>query len=510
MDLTPFRAMLEKKCGLVFENEKTAILDTGIRTRMAARSIRSPLRYLFLVCAEREEFGRLIDLLTINETYFYRDPVHFALLAERLVPEIFATRGPSGKIRILSAGCSSGEEAYSVLIALVERFGREVLDRITVIGVDIDSMAISAARDGVFGKRSFRDFPEELRKKYFEEYSAGCYRIHQWLRDSVEFESLNLVGEKYPPELRDVDVIFYRNVSIYFSQEVRNEMFRRLAGILNPGGHLFVSPAETFFYNRGILSLATADGVFFYQNGPFEICQDVRKPNRFPRISATRKPGFSGQARPGRLSIHEISVSHDRLPLHSQRAGQYSRASSQAFQAVEEPPQALIEDVRRLAEAGNHEEALRVLGMLIADFPLSLEAHAVKGSILLNLSRLDEAGLSYGTALEIDRFCLDASFSLALIARLQQDDESALRRFREAVYIQPSCWPAHFFLAETHRERGELEHARREYEVILKILNKGDFSRHGLASLPLAFSDKQLETLCHHKLQLVKGERYGA
>lgn len=510
MDLSPFRILLEKKCGLVFENEKTAILETGIRTRMATRSIRTPLRYLSLLSAEREEFGRLVDLLTINETYFYRDPIHFALLAGRIVPELLGRGEISEKIRILSAGCSSGEEAYSVLIALVERFGREVLDRITVIGVDIDSTAISAAREGVFGKRSFRDFPADLLKKYFEENSSGYYRIHPWLRDSVQFLPLNLVSGEYPSEIQDSDMIFYRNVSIYFSQDVRNDIFRRLAGILNLGGHLFVSPAETFFYNRGILSLVTADGVFFYRNEPFEMRQEARKPNRFPRASVARKNGFCGEPRTVRLPTTEISVSYGKHSLSAPDAGLRSRAASQACPAMEEPPRALIEDACRLVEAGSHEEALRNLDMLLADFPLSLEAHTVKGNILLNLSRLDEARMSFGMALEIDRFCLEASFFLGMIARLQEDEEAALRRFREAVYIRPSCWPAHFFLAETYRERGELEHARREYELILKILTKGGFSRHGLASLPLAFSDKQLETLCHRKLQSVMGERYGA
>ncbi|HOP40944.1 MAG TPA: CheR family methyltransferase [Geobacteraceae bacterium] len=510
MDLAPFRSVLEKNCGLVFENEKAALLEAGIHARMNARKIHSPFRYLSLIRAEREEFGRLVDLLTINETYFYRDPIHFALLAGRLVPELRATKGPSAKIRILSAGCSTGEEAYSIVIALAERLDSDVLDGISVIGVDIDATAITAAGEGVFGKRSFRDFPHDLQKRYFEQCADGNFRIRQWLRNLVEFYPFNLLSDDYPPELREIDVIFYRNVSIYFSHEVRRKIFGRLAGILNPGGHLFVSPSETFFYNRGLLSLTVKDGAFLYRNLPTEVCRETRDPSRNYRYPLTGKPNSSKQSAPERFRLPESPANHGKVQGASGEDGRRLRRDFRASVPGDKPAPAALDAIRRRAEAGNYEESLRNLEMLITDFPVSLDAHCMKGFILLNLSRFEEARESYCTVLEIDRFCLDAAFSLGMIARLQRNDDDALRRFREAVYIRPSCWPAHFFLAETHLERVETDHARREYEVILKILDKGDFPNHGLGCLPLAFSARQLETLCHRKLDLVKGERYGA
>lgn len=510
MNLAPFRSLLEKRCGLVFENEKTAILEAGIHARMKARGESSPACYHALVCAEREEFGRFVNLLTINETYFYRDPVHFALLAGRLVPELMATRRVSANIRILSAGCSTGEEAYSIIIALAERFGRDELAGISVIGVDIDSTAIASAREGVFGKRSFRDFPEDLRKRYFKRCSDGKYRIHQWLVDSVEFYPLNLLDGDYPPELHEFDVILYRNVSIYFSQEVRSEIFSRLAAILAPGGHLFVSPSETFFYNRAALALIVRDGAFLYRNIPRDVHQEGYMNHRAPRYPLSMKSACRTVPVPDWMRSRDLTAIQGASSRPASEGKRRVDPDAGVPSSVDEPPRIAVDNVLRRAEAGQYEEALRELEMLIADFPLSLDAHTEKGSILLNLSRPEEACASYCTALEIDRFCLDAVFSLGVIARLRQSEEDALRRFREAVYIRPSCWPAHFFLAETHRERGEAEHARREYEIILKILGKGDFSNHGLRSLPLAFSAQQLETLCQRKLDLTKGELYGA
>ena len=493
MNLTPFRELLEKKCGLVFENEKSALLETGIRARMEARVITSPEGYLSLLAEERREFGELIDLLTINETYFYREPVHFSLLAGRVVPEVLGRPGRHGKITLLSAGCSTGEEAYSILISLAERYGREGVRGFAVIGVDIDTSAVSRAREGAFGRRSFRDFPEELLKKYFEETSSGTWRVREWLRESVVFLPFNLLSGEYPPELLNVDVIMYRNVSIYFSQDVRNRIFSRLAGILSDGGYLFTSPSETFFYNRGVLDLIPLDGAFLFRKGDVRVRQEQesRRLSRGVRKAASAKDPCVA-IRPRNASFPTPVTGGDTLPGGSS-GGHSARPSLDGF-----------EKAVRHGEAGEYGDALRDLDGVIEASPALLPAHTLKGSILMNLSRLDEARASYREAQRIDRFSLDASFSLGLIERLAGDDPSALRSLREAIYIHPSCWPAHYFLAETHRERGEAEHARREYEVILKILDKGDFLEHGLTSLPFSFSARELETLCRRKLQMLK------
>lgn len=491
MNLAPFRHLLERKCGLVFENEKSALLETGIRTRMKVRAILSAERYLCLLAEERSEFAGLIELLTINETYFYREPVHYSLLAGRIVPELLLRGSPSGRITLLSAGCSTGEEAYSMLIALAERYGREGMRRFSVIGVDIDTSAVARAREGVFGRRSFRDFPDHLLTRYFEETAPGNWRVRDWLRESLLLLPLNLLDGDYPAELRSVDVILYRNVSIYFSQEVRTTIFNRLAGILSDGGYLLTSPSETFFYNRGILALAPLEGAFLFKKGCTGPHPESRRTGRGVQKSASVKdPSTAIHPRSAALSP---PVTKGDTPCGGSSGKHVAAPSADRF-----------EKAQRHAAAREYEQALRELAGVLADSPRLLPAHILKGSILINLSRLDEARDAYREAHAVDRFCLDASFSLGLIERLRRDHQSALHSLREAIYIRPCCWPAHYFLAEIHRERGEAEHARREYEVILKIVEKGDFLAHGLTALPFSFSARELENLCRSKLQLVQ------
>lgn len=519
MDLAPFRQLLEKKCGLVFENEKAALLESGIRARMEARAMTSAERYLSLLAEERREFGQLIDRITINETYFYREPVHFSLLADRVVPELQARPGRHGTITILSAGCSTGEEAYSILVSLAERYGREVVRDVAVLGVDIDSSAVFRAREGCFGRRSFRDFPEELLRKYFEETAPGVWRVREWLRGAASFLPCNLLSPEYPPALADVDVIMYRNVSIYFSQEVRSRIFTRLAGILTDGGYLFTSPCETFFYNRGVLDLIHLDGAFLFRKGAPRQQRESRRPVRGMRTAlAAHGPCPAGRPRHaspppapagGVGKVDEAAAAP--FPgaitptLSPTRHGEGDTPAGASWGELSPlSPADGFQKAVRLAASREYEDALRELDGVIVASPGLGAAHALKGNILMNLSRFDEARASLCEAQRIDRFSLDASFSLGLMERMAGDFPAALRSFREAIYIHPACWPAHYFLAETLREGGEGEHARREFQVILKILQKGDFPAHGLSSLPLSFSARELETLCRRRIRMLK------
>jgi len=508
MDLAPFRQLLERMCGLVFENEKSALLEARIRARMAAHSISSAPEYLSLLSTERHEFTELIDLLTINETYFYREPVHFALLGEKVVPELLTNAPRPDKIVILSAGCSTGEEAYSILISLLERYGLEMMGRFSVVGVDIDTSAVSRAREGVFGRRSFRGFPEKLLERYFAKAGSDVWRARDYLRGAVSFLPQNLLDREYPPQLTSAHVIFYRNVSIYFSRDVRNRIFERLAGILREGGYLFTSPSETFFYNNGGLELLSCDGAFLFRKGAVSGDPERRRPLRGERRAL--QPGKTEQGA-GPFSI-ESSASVDSAGTQAMPRPRRFSSEPRSLAGIggsipdgsgRPAPSSLARAVEH-ADAGEYEKSLRMLDQAIIEAPGDLLVHTLKGYVLMRLKRLEEARSSYLEAQKIDRLCIDASFFLGLIERMLLNYHAASRSLREAIYIQPSCWPAHYFLAETHLDMGDTEHARREYGVILKILEKGDFLRHGLASLPFSFSRREMETLCRRKLQMLK------
>ena len=159
MDTSYFQNLIKERCGLVFEDSIKVRLERGICAKMSEKGIGSATEYFNRIFRDQSEFNDLVDLLTVNETYFMREPLHLELMVNRLIPELLAVKNPGEKIKIISAGCSTGEEPYSVIIKIMEKFGTETRDLFSVIGVDIDSNALSLQRSAFGKKRLKRELP---------------------------------------------------------------------------------------------------------------------------------------------------------------------------------------------------------------------------------------------------------------------------------------------------------------------------------------------------------------
>jgi len=496
-----FRELLLNRCGLSFENERAVTLGTGLRRRMALMGIEDPDVYHALVSGNETEFNRLVELLTVNETYFFREPDHLKLLIDGLIPEIVRDR-KQGQIRIVSAGCSTGEEPYSIAMLLREKYGAEAGKLFSIVGVDIDANAIARAKEGVFGKASFRGADTALVERYFEPAVAGECRIREEVRQDVTFEIVNLLGTAYPQVMGSPDVILYRNVSIYFPGQVQHRIFSRLAELLNEGGYLLVGATETIHHDLGILTLVEKDALFLYRKLPKIQIEDRRGQRRAVGTSAHQSvdTGSVQVPVPVPKQIHDTARRG-----HAAAAPSRPRPPQQPVSAVDVSDiHALFDDALELARNNRPDAAIELLDSLIRRDGSFVKAHSLKGSILLNLSRYDEAAVACKKALANDPLCLEASLMLGIIARHGEDGEEALKRFREAIYLDSSCWPAHFYTAEIVFARGDRKRARSGYESTLRILDAGTPGEHERAFFPLAFKSDQFAAICRHKLSLIK------
>ena len=262
VDLYPFKELLLRTCGHSFEKEREQALSASLCRRMAALNVDTLQRYHAMLLFDQNELLRLTELLTVNETYFFREPGHLNLIIDSLLPEFMVarTRGP---IRILSAGCSTGEEPYSIAMLLRERFGADSERLFTITGVDIDSNVIASALRGVYGRSSFRGMSQVVLDRYFDLVGPGEYKVCDTVKKQVEFEVVNLLGTSYPRRMQMPDIILYRNVSIYFPGQVQREIFAKLAELLSPGGCLLVGASETIHHDIGVLSLVKQESLFF-------------------------------------------------------------------------------------------------------------------------------------------------------------------------------------------------------------------------------------------------------
>jgi chemotaxis methyl-accepting protein methylase len=192
----------------------------------------------------------LVEYLTVGETYFLRDPAQIAALRETILPDLVVRRSSDRRLRIWSAGCSTGEEPYTLAILLREK---HIADwDVQLIGTDVNRESLRMARDGRYPAWSFRATPEHVRDRYFEPVEHA-WRIIEPIRRMARFAWMNLGAEVILPPAADLDLIVCRNVTIYFDDEATQRLYRALIQALAPGGWLMLGPSDPLPAHRGDL-----------------------------------------------------------------------------------------------------------------------------------------------------------------------------------------------------------------------------------------------------------------
>ena len=213
-----------------------------IAVRMRARGVHTFEEYAEVLDRDDREYEQLLDALTINVTKFFRNPETFAAIDREIVPALFARAEP--QVRIWSAGCASGEEAYSLAI-LLHRYAianARRLARIDVLGTDVDRASLAAAERAVYLEPTLSDTPPDIRQIYFS--MQPPYRLHGDVRARVHFRLHDLLREPFPEPHH---LVCCRNVIIYFDRATQEKLFERFAESIVPGGFLVLGRVETLF-----------------------------------------------------------------------------------------------------------------------------------------------------------------------------------------------------------------------------------------------------------------------
>lgn len=261
------RDLIHERTGLFYDVWKSDILSDKLSPLVIERGFKSFLDYYYLLKYDTEaenDWSRVVDALSVQETYFWREMDHINALVDVLVPRYFS-EFHARPMRIWSAACATGEEPVSIAMALNERgwFDR---GRIEILGSDASPSAIEKARRGVYRERSFRSLPPDLRAKYFQE-DRGSWRLISDLKTKVKWSVANMTDQNNIAELATADVIFSRNVFIYFSPGSIRKVIGLFSRFMPTPGYLFVGSSESLLRVTTDFDFQEIGGAFVYVKG---------------------------------------------------------------------------------------------------------------------------------------------------------------------------------------------------------------------------------------------------
>lgn len=256
------RDLIAEKTGHYFEESKMDLLQGKIAPLVLERGFDSFLDYYYLLKYDEkreEEWLKVMDAISVQETYFWREPDQIKALSTEIFPQL---NHQNPKIRIWSAACASGEEPISIAIALNES-GILKEERVEIVGTDFANTALEKARAGLYGERSFRNLPLDLKAKYFRPV-GNKWKVDPELHSLIKWDRVNLMDEREIARYADSPVIFCRNVFIYFSKEAVKKVAENFYRMMPEGGFLFLGASESLLRISTSFSLEEIGGAFIY------------------------------------------------------------------------------------------------------------------------------------------------------------------------------------------------------------------------------------------------------
>ncbi|MEJ5226375.1 protein-glutamate O-methyltransferase CheR [Thermodesulfovibrio sp.] len=241
------RDFIYEKTGIYVPDNKKYFLENRLSKVIKEKNFRSYEDYLYYLrySANRNDIARLFDAVTTNETFFFREPQQFEVFSNNLIPQILKENGQMGRkdIKIWSAACSTGEEPYTIAMILLEK-SELVSVRKEIYASDISESVLMSAKRAMYGGYSVRNIPPQYMAKYFKD-SGGIYVLSEQVKSLVKFMNINLIEEKEVKQLKGLDVVFCRNVLIYFDDKAKKKAVSLIYDVLRPKGYLFVGTSES-------------------------------------------------------------------------------------------------------------------------------------------------------------------------------------------------------------------------------------------------------------------------
>jgi len=455
MDYQRFRDLVLERSGLHFSADKRQALRRGLAEALGASVCTSLDEYYELLRTSpsaHREWDRVISALTVGETYFLRNKGHFDALAKHILPEIVARREHSSRrIRIWSAGCATGEEPYSVAITLRELIPNLESWNILILATDINRDALRRAREGLYGAWSFRGVEKRIQDRYFRLNGRKRFAVADEIKRMVTFDYLNLVEDRYPSlanNTNGMDVILCRNVTIYFTPEVTQEVLGKFHNCLTDGGWLVPGASEP--------------NMVFYRDF---------QPRNFPGAVLYQKPTVAqAKARPAPVFRPQPHAFGPLSPVAKAPKPKPFARVPDVKKEQKPPPPDPYQMALALLQAGQVDEALVKLYEKLDQDPDFAPTYYTLGKIYANKGNLEEAQHWCERAIKKDKLHPEPYYTLSMIYQQHGMLGEATNALKKTIYLDREFVLAHYNLAQLYQQSGNERLARKSLQNVQRLL----------------------------------------
>ncbi|MEH1937096.1 MAG: CheR family methyltransferase [Nostoc sp.] len=468
-------ALIADTFGIHIQPQYQDTLKKNFLTRIRALGLSSLNDYYHLLVATNQlipsatEWQELISLLTVTETYFFRDQGQMSLLKNQLLPELIerkrqlslthcnATNGEFYRptLRLWSAGCSTGEEAYSLAILVKELiFDYQAWD-ILILGTDINQPAIALAEQGIYSDWSFRTITPEIKSRYFRSHKKG-WEIDPAIRAMVTFQPENLMQDSYPAytsSIHDLDLILCRNVFIYFDFNAIARVLDKFYCSLAPGGFLLTGHTELHGQKTEPFQVKN-----FLQSAVYQ----RHRPHLLQQGSGQRLTPAP------KLERGETGISNPALPTLEKKLG--FDLSVQPKGVSINTQQTLLDAAKRSLTQEAYADVIQIAEQLIALAPQHFQAYCLMAEAYANFGDYSQGNQACQQALQINPLAIEPYHLLAQIAEEQGDQISAKLFLKRIIYLAPTSVTAHLELGSIYEREGNVKQAQKIWRSLLEIL----------------------------------------
>lgn len=421
---------VEAKFGLYFQEERFNDLKRGLVNASREKEVNLE-EYINLILSNQlssEELKTLVTCLTIGETYFFRDKKLFEIIRQKILPELIDKRKYSSRsLKIWSAGCSSGEEAYSIAILIKELIHDYETWDIKILATDINEKFLNKARNAVYTDWSFRGVDLSFKNKYFNKIDNIHYKLKDDVVKLVEFHNLNLADNNYilfNSMKKDIDIIFCRNVLMYFNKQRAQEIIAGFYNIVTDGGWLVSAPTESLYLNDTAFVPVNINGTFLYHKDKNKV-NLVGQPNRgfmltdYMSVKDKKLEQYISLTRNNNITFEILEVKATNVT---------------ELKEISNKPEFNTNDYETLARSyaneGKLDEALKCCEQAICEDKINSRLYHLLASIQQELGNIDESVVSLKKAIYLDSDFIIAYFDLGNLYLKQKKLKEAFKNFQ--------------------------------------------------------------------------------